>query len=256
LVQYRYLTVLRWMSLPTPFDFDADTLEMWLSRATTVEFKATATLAMWKVHGRYHSDLRCNRTPVAGLRCDAGYSHSACQKRSGPPQPAAAATILIFRSIETMKFTFNDGGRAAAGYKGETRDCVCRSIAIATGLPYQEIYDAINELGQSERTGKWKRGKSSARTGVYKASMRRYIESLGWRWVPTMQIGSGCKVHLREDELPGGRLMVSLSRHLTVVIDGVIHDIHDPARDGTRCVYGYFIQPGYASDGAEPVATL
>jgi hypothetical protein len=44
-----------------------------------------------------------------------------------------------------------------------------------------------------------------------------------------MQIGSGCTVHLRADELPSGRLVVSVSKHLTAVIDGVIHDAHDPS---------------------------
>jgi hypothetical protein len=55
-----------------------------------------------------------------------------------------------------------------------------------------------------------------------------------------MQIGSGCRVHLRADELTPGRLVVQLSRHLTAVIDGVVHDTHDPSRNGTRCVYGYW----------------
>ena len=50
------------------------------------------------------------------------------------------------------------------------------------------------------------------------------MESLGWKWTPTMQIGSGCTVHLRADELPSGGLVVSVSKHLTAVIDGVIHD--------------------------------
>jgi len=62
-----------------------------------------------------------------------------------------------------MEFQRDDGGRAAAGYKGQAGDCVVRSIAIATGKPYQEVYDAINALAQSERTGTRKRGKSSAR---------------------------------------------------------------------------------------------
>jgi hypothetical protein len=35
-----------------------------------------------------------------------------------------------------MKFVFNDGGRAAAGYKGLAGDCLIRSIAILTGKPY------------------------------------------------------------------------------------------------------------------------
>jgi hypothetical protein len=34
-------------------------------------------------------------------------------------------------------------------------------------------------------------------------------------WTLTMHIGSGCTTHLRRGELPGGRLIVSTSRHLT-----------------------------------------
>jgi hypothetical protein len=69
---------------------------------------------------------------------------------------------------------------------------------------------------------------------------RRLGASLGLRWVPTMQIGQGCKVHLRRDELPQkGRLV--LSRHAAAVIDGVLHDTYDCSRGGTRCVYGYWI---------------
>jgi hypothetical protein len=141
-----------------------------------------------------------------------------------------------------MTWVNDDGGRAAAGYRGTTGDCVVRAIAIATRLPYQQVYDDINAAAGGERRGTRKRGVSSARTGVYKPTTRRYIESLGWRWVPTMQIGQGCTVHLRASELPAGRLIVAVSRHLVAVIDGVIHDTHDPSRDGTRCVYGYFTQ--------------
>jgi hypothetical protein len=55
-----------------------------------------------------------------------------------------------------------------------------------------------------------------------------------------MAIGSGCTVHLRDGELPQGRLIVAVSKHIVTVIDGVIRDTHDPSRDGTRCVYGYW----------------
>jgi len=34
--------------------------------------------------------------------------------------------------------------------------------------------------------------------------------------------------------------VVACSKHYTAVIDGVIHDTHDPSRDGTRAVYGYY----------------
>ena len=134
-----------------------------------------------------------------------------------------------------------DGGppdtRARAG------DCVVRAIAIATDKPYQQIYDLVNSAAVHERTGKRKHGISNARTGVYKVSIKRIMKQLGWVWTPTMQIGSGCTVHLRADELPPGRLVVSVSKHLTAVIDAVIHDTHDCSRRGTRCVYGYWQPP-------------
>jgi hypothetical protein len=66
------------------------------------------------------------------------------------------------------------------------------------------------------------------------------METIGWEWTPTMAIGQGCTVHLRADELPAGRLVVSVSKHWVAVIDGVIHDTYDCSRDGTRCVYGYW----------------
>jgi hypothetical protein len=143
-------------------------------------------------------------------------------------------------------FRFDDGGRRASGYRGKAGDCVVRSIAIATALPYQHIYDLVNRASVYERTGTRKRGKSNARTGVYKSTIKRVMNSLGWVWTPTMKIGSGCTVHLRAGQLPSGRLVVSVSKHLTAVIDGVIHDTHDCSRRGTRCVYGYW-QPAATS---------
>jgi hypothetical protein len=137
-----------------------------------------------------------------------------------------------------MDFVYNDGGRAAAGYKGRAGDCVVRAIAIATEKPYQEVYDGMNALALAERTHRARR--SSARSGVSRTTYERYLRDRGWEWIATMRVGSGCRVHLRAEELSRGRLVVRLSRHLTAVIDGVIHDIYNPDRRGSRCVYGYF----------------
>ena len=153
---------------------------------------------------------------------------------------AGATPTKKNKEVNEMKWIYNDGGRAKAGFKGTTGDCVCRAIATATERPYREVYDLINQYGKAERTWKRKKGKSNARTGVYKGTIRKVMEHYGWKWVPTMQIGSGCRVHLREDELPAGRLVVNVSRHMTAVIDGVLNDTYDCSRDGTRCVYGYY----------------
>lgn len=145
--------------------------------------------------------------------------------------------------MSAARFTLNDGGRAAAGFRGKAGDCAARAIAIACGVPYREAYDAINEQAARERP-RGGRAASDARTGVWPRTVGAIVEARGWTWIPTMQIGSGCRVHLRREELPAGRLIVRLSRHYVAVIDGVIHDTTDPARDGTRCVYGYWRAPG------------
>lgn len=139
-----------------------------------------------------------------------------------------------------MKVMITDGGRKEAGYKSKkSGDCVCRAISIATEKDYQEVYDTLNELAEKERPRNGKK-RSNSNTGVYKPTIKKYMESIGWTWVPTMKIGTGCQVHLKKEELPKGRLVVSVSKHLVAVIDGVIHDNHDPSRNGTRCVYGYW----------------
>lgn len=137
-----------------------------------------------------------------------------------------------------MRYQFNDGGRAAAGFKGTAGDCVTRAVAIASGRPYAEVYAALSKGQGEQRKSKGR----TARNGVNtkRKWFRDYMASIGAKWTPTMQIGSGCKVHLRADELPGGRIIAAVSRHYVAVIDGVIHDNHNPARAGERCVYGYW----------------
>ena len=136
-------------------------------------------------------------------------------------------------------FIFDDGGRATAGYKGTTCDCVVRSISIATGLPYQKVYADLNKLVKDSHQTKTAR-RSNSRSGMGRRFYQAYLESLGWEWVAIMKIGIGCKMHLRKDELPKGRIIARVSKHMVAVIDGIIHDTFDPSRDGTRCVYGYF----------------
>lgn len=147
-----------------------------------------------------------------------------------------------------LQFKFDDGGRAKAGYKGSTGDCVARAIAIATGRPYSEVYDSLASGVGTERKTKHRgaSGRRTARSGVHvkRKWFKEYMQSLGWKFTPTMSIGSGCKVHLAPGELPMGRLIVSVSKHYTTVINGVIHDTHDPQRETGRCVYGFWSAGG------------
>ena len=135
-----------------------------------------------------------------------------------------------------MRWVYTDGGRQEAGFEGDARDCVCRAIAVASQRPYRQVYD---ELAAANKAAG---GTRSARNGIPKKVIRKYLSDMGWTWTPTMKIGQGCKVHLTPEELPAGRIICSVSRHLCAVIDGVLHDSHDCSRGGNRCVYGYWTQ--------------
>lgn len=134
-----------------------------------------------------------------------------------------------------MKHVYNDGGRLAAGFSGKAKDCAVRAIAIASEIPYREVFDKIKYLSDEIHMDG-----SDVEHGVYREVSRDFLTSLGWVWKATMKIGSGCKVHLRDGELPMGRIVCKVSHHLVAVIDGVIQDTHDCSRGGNRCVYGYW----------------
>jgi hypothetical protein len=154
----------------------------------------------------------------------------------------------------------DDGGRKnsgiarAAGRKDAVGDCVARAITIATGKPYREVHDALTVAnvryiyaggkGKGDHWIRRERRRGGVRAfdpdhGCADGAYGPYLKSLGWNYVPT----KGQKVHLRADELPRGRLIVRIRRHLVAVIDHVIHDTHDCARAGRVCVEGYWTAP-------------
>lgn len=139
--------------------------------------------------------------------------------------------------IAPLPFELDDGGRRAAGFQGEAGDCGVRAAAIALGLPYREVYDALYAIARGSRR---LADRVSPRLGVARTVLHQYLERHGWRWVPTMAVGSPRRVHMRPGELPGGRIIARLSRHYAAVVDGVVRDTHDPCRGGTRIAYGYW----------------
>ena len=150
---------------------------------------------------------------------------------------------IISSGRQDLGFIANDGGRTAAGFKGAAGDCVVRAIAIASKIPYLQVYEDLrlaNALYAESRNDKLARHLNargtSPRSGNHRNIFHDYILDHGFEWVPTMKVGEGCRVHLRANELPMGTLIVKVSKHLTAVINGVIHDTHNPSRAGSRCV--------------------
>jgi hypothetical protein len=149
-----------------------------------------------------------------------------------------------------MQHIHNDGGRKAAGYKGKAGDCVTRAIAIATQQPYEQVRQGLMaqtrhwiDTSRSRAAKRQAQDGATVSKGVFREVYDAYLKSLGWVWVATMRVGSGCQVHLRASELPAGRIICRLSKHICAVVDHVVHDTYDPSRAGTRCVYGYWHKP-------------
>ena len=143
-----------------------------------------------------------------------------------------------------MRFEYDDGGREAAEFRGTTRDCVTRAVAIAAEMPYEEVYERLACGTGNERKSKGR----SARNGIHTSQkwFKEFMKAIGFVWTPCMGIGTGCKVHLRDGELPMGRLVVAVSKHYTAVIDGVIHDAFNPQREVHVCEpdRGQELKPG------------
>ena len=140
-----------------------------------------------------------------------------------------------------MRFEYNDGGRSKYFQASNVGDCAVRAIAIATEQDYKVVYDALKKLN----------GGKSCRNGTPKNVDKKYLQQLGWIWHPTMKIGSGCRVHLANGEIPmNERLVVQVSGHLVAVINGVVQDTFDCTRGESRCVYGYWTAPKPAPKNA------
>ena len=132
-----------------------------------------------------------------------------------------------------LEFIYDDGGRSSY-FKGNAGDCVCRSIAIASGRDYKEIYEILfKTMGDSPRNGVF----------THKPKFKRMMQSLGFTWTATSGIGSHQAVHLIQGELPGGRLVIAMAKHYTAVIDNQVRDIFDPRTNAWgqyRKIYGYW----------------
>lgn len=137
-----------------------------------------------------------------------------------------------------MKYVFNDGGRLRAGYTGAASDCVTRSIAIATGKPYVEVYEYLNKLIGLSSVEKIR--KSTASTGVYRETYEIMLRMMGWKYVIVWKPATDYLL----ESLPKGRLILSVHKHMTTLINGVVHDTFNPFESKTkrRILQGFYIK--------------
>jgi hypothetical protein len=149
-----------------------------------------------------------------------------------------------------LKTEYDDGGRKAAEFEGETGDCLVRAIAIVTRDPwasydhidagdrYRKIYEMVNRFGLSQGI------KDAARVGLPEYLGHQLLTSgkfFNWRCVKLRR-----NAHLARGDLPNEPLMIASSKgHWCAVVARVILDTQDPTfHDGQwRVIKGVYLPP-------------
>ena len=131
-----------------------------------------------------------------------------------------------------MAYIFNDGGRAAAGFKGTAGDCAARAMAIALGIDYKAAYQ---ELAQANKDMGFPK---SVRNGIMKNTYDMVLARHGWVWHSAPKF-DGRKA--RCSDMPAGSVIARQARHFVAVIEGEANDMFDCTH---RMVYGYWAKSG------------
>ncbi len=137
---------------------------------------------------------------------------------------------LAPRGPEAMGFVQSDGGRARSRRPRQKDDCTVRALAVVTGRPYDEAYDALAAAGRRASRGfdfrRW------AATACFAGFRLRWTPLPAVRGRPRTTPDSFVRDH------PEGRFVLRTAKHVMACVDGAVHDTHQP-RPG-RCVYGYW----------------
>jgi hypothetical protein len=132
-------------------------------------------------------------------------------------------------------FADDDGGRAAAGFRGAGQRLRGeRAVAIALGLDYAEVHTELSQLVARHYHHEGPDAERCADRGVPWVT-ELYLAERGWLWHPLRPRWGEPWVKL--DELMPGRLIAATTAHLVALVDGAQHD----TRPRTGNVWGCFL---------------
>jgi hypothetical protein len=90
-----------------------------------------------------------------------------------------------------MKVVIDDGGREAAGFKGSAGDCVCRAIAIASGVPYKEVYGVLADGNKTQRITRRQRKKTGRGVAERLAVLKQWFAAAERAYAMSERIVAG-----------------------------------------------------------------
>ena len=132
-----------------------------------------------------------------------------------------------------IDYRYDDGGRAAAGYRGKTGDCVVRAIAICAREDYRAVYVTMAE--HMKRNGYASGNAYATRERNRKAPRRRdqltakrvqdrVLEAYGFRKV---RLPAGERPTFTEAHHRFGDCVVGTTKHVAAIVDGALRDTFD-----------------------------
>lgn len=133
--------------------------------------------------------------------------------------------------MDDERFARDDGGRSESRRPKQRNDCAVRAYAIATGRPYDEVYDRFSLGGRRASEGTDK---------AFTAALFR-LECWDELTFPAVKGRRRMNPPSFVASYPEGRWIVSTAKHLTAVVDGVWRDEFAPDQD--RCIYRAWRMP-------------
>ena len=129
--------------------------------------------------------------------------------------------------MSIIGFQFDDGGRAEAGLKGKTGDCVVRAIAIATGLDYTTLYKHLAPKTLARLGVNVQDDMPTYLKGVYHVDYEPLLKELGFTKTTSSE-GYAHPTYTQAYQAFGNCLVLSHDgTHLSAIIDGELRDTFD-----------------------------
>ena len=121
-----------------------------------------------------------------------------------------------------VNFQHNDGGRLVAGYSSSTsvNDCAPRAIAIATQMPYDKVYQDLQQITHQKRAqDKATYTIQCCDNGTYIGVVEQYMAQHNWKYHT-----SNLSLLEYSPELYTGDVIVHFNAHIFAIRNGVVYD--------------------------------
>lgn len=117
-----------------------------------------------------------------------------------------------------IRFRFTDGGRNFSQRPRERNDCTVKSLALVTGVSYDEAYDFLANAGRAANCGfdYWNRF-LDRQTKIFD---RRVVKHS----FPAVKGGKRMRLDRFLYEFPNGNYILTFADHVAPVIDGIVWD--------------------------------